>query len=464
MDEPLVQNDASVAPVSDGKPKFRTYASDVAKLTGKPFVGTPTNTPAPKKVAPTPATVTSTAPVSPPAPISVPAPAPVPFDPPPAQIIPKAPSTEESRETVLARLKSKVAGRPVPVEEVPQKAASAPSTNETREQVLKRLQAKAARPPQPLDLQTPPGLPELSKQTTVTAPAGIHTYKSDFSEKAKAENASPITVLAAEANAQGRTSVPVTLRAPRKNYLPYIAGAVALILAGGGSLYFAVSFVTGRPPVIIVPSIPSLVFADVQVELRGNGAELQQGLSDLRNENLNEGGVAVAYLTYASTTAKGEPLIIPAAGGVLISALGLDAPEILLRNVELESTVGVVRANNATHPFFIFRVASYERTFAGMLAWEKSMELDLSRFYPAYPEEEVTLGTSTSASTTPTEAPFVPVFVDSVIENQDVRILRDREGRALMLYGYKDKETLILVRDEKAFSELLARLASQRSQ
>jgi hypothetical protein len=55
------------------------------------------------------------------------------------------------------------------------------------------------------------------------------------------------------------------------------------------------------------------------------------------------------------------------------------------------------------------------------------------------------------------------VFVDAVIDNHDVRVLKDEQGRQLMLYGYRDKETLIIARSEKAFSELLARLSSTRS-
>lgn len=455
MDDPVVPKDDASSPAQeDSKPAFRTYASDVAKLTGKPLASNVQNTPAPVPTTPAP--------------------------PPPAKIIPKAPTTEESREAVLERLRTKAAEKtpPAPVAPAPVPAPPAPSTAETREEVLKRLQnnavpkaapiAPVTPPPAPVVPPAPPrpvppvGIPPVAKKPeAVPPPATVHTYKSDFSEKAKTEHATPISILAAEQNARGSALQPRPLKTPKKNYVPMIAGAVALLVAGGASIYFSILFVTGRPPIIVPPSVPSLIFADVQRELKGTGFELQQGLSELTNENLPEGGVAVAYVTYASTTGKNTTVMLPAEGGALISGMGLSAPEILLRNVEAQSTVGVVRADAETHPFFMFRVASYERTFAGMLQWETTIARDLSRFYPEYPEE-VPFGTSTASSTIST--PRMPrVFIDAVIDNHDVRVLKDEQGRQLILYGYRDKETLIIARSEKAFSELLARLSSTRS-
>ncbi len=447
MDDPVVPKDDAPSPVQeDSKPAFRTYASDVAHLTGKPLPPNVKNTPAPVPTTPAP--------------------------PPPAKIIPKAPTTEESREAVLERLRAKAAGKTVAVPAAPDPvpAPPAPSTAETREEVLKRLQKNAAPRPAPTASMRPPapppppvGIPPVTKKPEVVqAPAAVHTYKSDFSEKAKTERATPISILAAEQNARGTALQPHQLKAPKKNYVPMIAGAVALLIAGGASIYFSVLFVTGRPPIIVAPSVPSLIFADVHRELKGTGFELQQGLSELRNENLPEGGVAVAYVTYASTTGKNTTVMLPAEGGALISGMGLSAPEILLRNVEPQSTVGVVRADAETHPFFMFRVASYERTFAGMLQWESTIARDLSRFYPDYPEE-APLGTSTATSTQRAPIRMPRIFIDAVIDNHDVRVLKDEQGRQLMIYGYRDKETLIIARSEKAFSELLARLSSTRS-
>lgn len=395
---------------------------------------------------------------------------PKPYDPPPAQIIPKAPTTDESREAVLARLRARTVSQPAQAAPEGVVIPNAPTTNEKREEVLARLRKSAGVAPQtaparaPEPIAPPPGLPPINKLEAVPAPAPIHTYKSDFSDQAKETGASKISILAAEQNARGRAPVP-QLKTKKKSRALFIAGAVLLILAGGASIYVAFSFVTGHPPVFVGPSIPSLIFADDHVELTGSGSELRQGLADLSTRSLPAGGVAVAYVTYATTSAKGDTVTLPADGGALISALGLSAPDILLRNIDPSSTVGVVHAGSETRPFFIFRVASFERTFAGMLDWEGTMAHDLALFYPPYAEAEVQpTASSTASSTNAIHTPFTISFIDEVVDNHDVRVLRDASGRSLMLYGYQDKQTLIIARDEAAFSELLQRLASTRAQ
>jgi tRNA(His) 5'-end guanylyltransferase len=45
-----------------------------------------------------------------------------------------------------------------------------------------------------------------------------------------------------------------------------------------------------------------------------------------------------------------------------------------------------------------------------------------------------------------------------------VRALRDEEGRVLLLYGFSDKETLIIVRNEASYTALVERLAASRGQ
>jgi hypothetical protein len=187
--------------------------------------------------------------------------------------------------------------------------------------------------------------------------------------------------------------------------------------------------------------------------------------------------VRVLYLTEASTTPKG-PTTIALSGGRLIGALQLSAPDILLRNIADESTVGIVHKGPESRAFFIIKVLSYERTFAGMLQWESTMASSLSLLYPAYPDTaiaapviatttKVVNGKKVVVTTTTPAAPTVvtaPHFVDEVASNHDVRALKDGQGRTILLYGYKDKETLVLARDEAAFGELLNRLSATKQQ
>ncbi|HYD93090.1 MAG TPA: hypothetical protein VEB18_01380 [Candidatus Paceibacterota bacterium] len=375
----------------------RTYARDVATLTGKPL----------------PKNVQNEVPAAPPPPPPPLTPAPVPT---PTVTLPSDPE----KEAALTRMKARMVLPPEP---------------------------KAPEPIAPL----PPVSKEPLPQPPLTS-SPIHTYKTDFAAHVQGSGASRISILAAQ---QDASAAPVVLPEVKKKRFGMIALSVFLIVVGIVGVTTAYRYATQQvvPPELFVPS---LIFADERVAVSGSGEELRQKLGNLTEaRELSDGGVVVTYITYASTTPDGKTVNVPASGGALIEALRLSAPDILLRNIAPESTVGVVRAGSETRPFFILRVTSYERTYAGMLSWESTMERDLAVLYPPYPVE---------ATTTPlTETAFRVSFIDEVIDNHDVRVLRDAENRPLMLYGYRDKDTLIIARDEQAFRELLARLAATRA-
>ena len=277
------------------KSTLRTYAKDVAALGGN--ISDVSSLPPPTEETPvaTPAE-TTTSETAPPAPeISEP-------DLPPAYIIPKAPTTNETRESVLARLRAKVAGTPA------KSTVPAPSsTDASREAVLARLKSKAETP---------------APVTPTATPSPIHTYKSDFSDRTKSTGASRISVLAREQDAG--TPAPQVVPLHRSRHI--VAIGIALIALGAGSIVIAYRLVTGTPVLPPTLSVPSLILPNGREEIVGQGVQLQQALVALEEKNTGEGEAIVAYVTYASTTPNGSTINIPATGGDLIATLGLPAP------------------------------------------------------------------------------------------------------------------------------------------
>lgn len=405
----------------EDRSKFiRTYAKDVAALTNTAVAApaVPVKTPDPEPVAKPASAWHSVTPAARPAPA-----------------VHDTRAEEEDKMAILARLREKVGKTP----------PSPPPT------------------PAPLPPPTPPVFtpPPPAPMPTVAKPERIHTYKSDFADHIDDRGASAFTVLAADADTN-KKQVPKA----KKNGLPLIAGGIILLVLGGGGITAAFWYVAQLSRVPASPlAVPSLVFADERVKLTGTGRELMQALASAAEEPLVEGNVLITYLSESTTTPKGQVKEIPLTGGALIRALQLPAPDILLRNISSQSTVGIISAGVETRPFFIFRVTSYERTFAGMLAWEATIARDLSLLYPSRSlgpiNSEATvinLGTSTPATAAPQA---LAAFSDAVVANHDVRVLKDTAGNTLMLYGYADKQTLVLARDEAAFAALLTRLAAQ---
>jgi len=347
--------------------------------------------------------------------------------------------------------------------------APALAEKESRNEILERLREKikavrqtapASAPVSPAAAPAPGVTPiPLTKPPVAEKAAPIHTYKSDFAEHIDEKNASVFSVLAAEKDAGSTPSH--TLTAKAKNRVLFIVAGM-LVLLGIVGIYTAYRWANHLSIVPTEQSVPSLVFADARKQVIGTGESLMLSLAAAVGQPLPSGNVLITYVTTSSTTEEGTVVTFPQPGGVLIRALALPAPDILLRNVLDESTVGVIHAGEETRAFFILRVSSFERTFAGMLEWEDTIATNLAPLYPLHPDPAPPVSTTTATSTPPAPLP-PPVFEDDVVASRDVRALRDSLGRTVLLYGYRDKETLVIARDEAAFTQLLERLAATKS-
>jgi hypothetical protein len=289
-----------------------------------------------------------------------------------------------------------------------------------------------------------------------SSPSPLHTYKSDFSDHIDNTRASTFSVLAAEKDATPKKSRPVKPTHKKGSNGTYIIlGAILLIVLGAGGIVAAYMY-SNKP--IVVPGITAsyLITPDSQVKLTGSGSKLLEALADQATQPLQTNTVELTYVDESTTTPQGVTEE-PASGGAFISELQLQAPDVLLRNIDPSSEVGIIQAGTQTRPFFVVKVLSYERTFAGMLQWEPTMLGDLSALYPIYPENISSASSSENSigQNQPTDS-----FVDEIVSNHSVRALKDISGRTIVLYGYADTQTLLLARDEAAFTLLLQKLHS----
>lgn len=431
-------------------PKSVPPVSAMTAVTQKPTVNTRTQFSAPAHtfVPPPVMTMPKAAPELPPTPKTAPVSAPPPA---PTQGL-------ESREQLLARLHARVAER-----------------GEASERLIENsvLPKAASRTPElvPVPKVMPITRPYANK------PSPIHTYTSDFADRLRSTDTSEVEMLAEEQDAPRPNKRPTTQHNSHAVWF-VISGIVFLIVSTVGLLYAYRYNTHLSAPVASTPTAPTLIFADSQQKLSGTGGALMQALAHSATQTLAQGSMRLTYISIATTTLSGATTTIPAAGGYLIAALSLPMPDILMRNISLNSTVGVIHAGNQTRPFFVLHVLSYDAAFAGMLRWEKTMRQDLAPLYPPYPAISApTAATSTAdtatstvsvttSTTTPTtvSTPAASVFIDKIIGNRDVRVLYDGAGRSILLYGFWNKQTLIIARDPSAFKEIINRLGNSNTQ
>lgn len=432
--------------------------------------------------------------------------------PPIAEAVPVAPPAPgESRDAILERLRRKVSeSSQMSIQEspapMPQPAPAAPQEKswpeiptppasfaeaEKREEAPKAPEWQNVPAPlpefAPLAEPAPSRLPPLEKTSgddryrepveseppprpTATP---MHTYSSDFAGRIDQRGASTFTVLAAEQDAG--TPQP-QMQAPKRGggkVILAIFSGILLIALGAGGVYATYQFVmTMRDTPVASFTLPTTVHADEFREIDGTGLSLLLALAELTEQAIVPGNVLATYVNVERTNEDGTISTGPAGAATLLRSAQVPAPDILLRNLGEESTAGIISVGGSRTPFFALRVDSYERTYAGMLTWEPLMARDLAVLYPLHIQEApaveaaavaTTTATSTATTTVSLEAPqsqgmALTRFADTIVANRDVRILRDTNGKALIVYGYADKRTLLVARDEAAFAALLERV------
>lgn len=318
-------------------------------------------------------------------------------------------------------------------------------------------------PPAPLAPSPPPAAapvfapPAPPREAPPPVPDTLHTYATDFSERVGESNASRAAILAAEADA--RPVTPVAAPAPRRSRGGARAAiSIALVLVGVALVYVAYArFVANTGPVTLALAPSAPIFVDERETVSGSGAALVQAIEQANGRPLADGSIRLLYNPAATSTS-------------VFNALGLAAPDVLLRNISAAgSMAGIASENGEQSPFFILSVSSYGDTFAGMLAWEPSMVNALGAFYPPRVAAAPAAATTTAASSTPgaLNTPALSAveqgFSDEVVANHDARVYRDSENRTILIYGYWDQQTLVITRDEATFGAILSRLANSRS-
>ncbi|MBI2109023.1 MAG: hypothetical protein HYT93_02460 [Parcubacteria group bacterium] len=129
----------------------------------------------------------------------------------------------------------------------------------------------------------------------------------------------------------------------------------------------------------------------------------------------------------------------PVAISELLSALPNSIPPQLLRTLDDQFFFGF-HSFKTTVPVLILQNRFYDGAFLGMLEWESFMPFDLAPLFQT--------GSARGRVT----------FEDVVVDNTDVRILRNAASEVILLYSFVDRETIVITTNIDAFKEIAKRL------
>ncbi len=306
--------------------------------------------------------------------------------------------------------------------------------------------------PIPVPIKTS-GIDKVQKNDNIIVPkkqnvsSQLETYSGDFSDQVKKTNASRASILATEQNATTYTK-PKNPTVSKNNNIWYILVGGILLLVGGVIVYMAYSQYGAKTvPVIVAPTISAPIFIDSREQVSGTGIALLQEIEQSVTKPLAINKIRMLFIKPTSYSS-----------GNVFTQLKLNAPNRILRNIITKGGVaGIINTRFGNSPFFIIPVDSYGPTFASMLSWEPRMQTDLSKLFPM-PQNK----TLTSGTTTPAVAHSG--FRDEVVSNHNARVYRNAQGTSVLVYGYWNPTTLIIARNPSAFAEIIARLATARTQ
>jgi hypothetical protein len=328
-------------------------------------------------------------------------------------------------------------------------------------------------------------IPEAPKGNPVDSAAILHkstanslqtlrTFETDTAELIERQKQSTFSIQQAEEKrrAAAATSVGAAVEERKqvfrdsgsKNSLLLLLSALFILIGTGSVLYFLIlkdkqaSFL---PP----PQIESLYASQYETVIEH---------SDERKGALREKIAAVVLaapheigaVEHIKITKKGSEEILDADD--FLVEISEDVPPALLRSLVKDSyMVGTIQ-HEQKEPFIIFSIELYENAFSNMLTFEPTLATifdgiaskDTTTSVPIEPTGTTTVGTSTAATSTPITQSILPPtltkeFRDALVKNRDVRLIRDVNGNAKVLYSFHDEKTLIITTNESAFSDIL---------
>ncbi|MBI5004396.1 hypothetical protein HZC00_04880 [Candidatus Kaiserbacteria bacterium] len=303
--------------------------------------------------------------------------------------------------------------------------------------------------------------PEVKKAVEKGAVVPLRTLKDDMSSIVENSKISLIRAASLEEEKKSKatkiTSMVEEKRArQRSRHILAMVFAIFMLFGIGAAALFGVYTITSlqRGTQSQNPA-SSILFAEHSLSLVIDGQssdQIKQILGQARVSSTGAiGSIARIVPVISSVDANGVATQRQATLKEFLTALGAHAPDDLLRALSDSFFFGIHTVNKNA-PVFVIPVVSYSRAFAGMLAWEPSMNADLVPIFTVVP----------ALTRDENDLPVLRKFQDSVMNNYDVRELKDDAGEIVLYYSFPTTQVLVIAESPYSFVEILSRLQASR--
>ncbi|MFH1472799.1 MAG: hypothetical protein ABIF06_00045 [bacterium] len=296
--------------------------------------------------------------------------------------------------------------------------------------------------------------PEEIPQNTPTEPISeetklsqIRTYQGDVAEAITNQKESLSSIQRGEV-ARKRTSGidEGQHNTSRERLLLLILGIVVLVALGsfGGWYSYKTYKEKTAPPLSKVLEnqfLPSVEQTVLNLPSTSDRTSLIKSLKEASDSPIGTGGIRHIVL-YEDGGNISPPLTTQA----FFTFLESRAPGSLVRSFSPLFMYGTLGGEVKSN-FLIIRLTSFENAFAGMLSWEVNLADDIGPIF----QTSVSLRNILPGS----------VFEDVATRNKDARVLKDSEGKVVILYSFFDNNTLIITDNLETLRTIISRLTAE---
>ena len=286
-------------------------------------------------------------------------------------------------------------------------------------------------------------IPSPIKEAPVEAPIAVPSYApvEEMVEEPATTSANVVAeeeVFIPEPKPISRT--PTRFATPTRTPFPIvrvgIIGVMSIVLGVSASLWLFGGGEETNQEIAAQDDTISLIAADqkVDVPVSNDRTEFLSALTKVSVPAENAVSLLQPKINLSGTVSTPPTATI-------LQILNLQLPGSFTRSIE---TINFGRYDGR---FFIaLRVTSFEAGFSGLLSGESLLITDL---YPLF-------GTPVTGTFDPSARTaggvVEPFFVDSTVKNHDVRILRDELQKERLVYGFVNRNTIIIATDSAVFA------------
>lgn len=312
----------------------------------------------------------------------------------------------------------------------------------------------------PAPLPTPP-ISEPKKDDSAVKP--LETYQGDIESMVEKKNVSVLSIAAAEADKKREVAPaePAQSRSWMRAAL-YVGTGVLLILIVSGVWFYIATRSAPIATVAVSTQAPFITVDDaeaVPVSITTRSSLMNSLETAKQNVKISLGLIEQLDPVVQTTDAQDNTSQSVLGIQDLLTTLAPEIPQELTRTLQPTYLLGV-HSYDENDAFLILQTDSYETAYAGMLAWETTMQSDLSPLFDRTPPVHAN-GTATStASTTPSQSIINSSFTDQVVDNRDARVITNQYGDILLLWTFLDRNTIVITNNDATLREIITRVTT----